>query len=286
MSRMTRRVIRFSVAIFIGLLALTPLTGAQDTGIEFVARVSPSGGLEEPVRGFPFFLLSKSFEDIDKEVEATDPKPEMNAFIDKQDVSPELKAWMKKNQWVALSGEDFIHKLKVDDIMKVPEFYDAYLSLNSGTRSLGFPKPKFKPTDKTKDPAKYEKLLAEYNAEIRSYIVQNPDSADGIDLDLQALDPNPKWLALEGNRKPEIRRRALDLAESKYLIARTETNLQGEGFLRNIPPGVYWLSTLDVSADVGDVRPRWDVAVKVQQNQVTYIALSNANAVQASQAAR
>jgi len=283
---MTRRMIRFSVAIFIGLLALTPLTGAQDTGVEFVARVSPSGGLDEPVRGFPFFLLSKSFEDIDKEVEAADPKTDMNAFIEKLDVSPELKAWMKKNEWVSLSGEDFLHKLKVDDIMKVPEFYSAYLSMNSGTKSLGFPKPKFKPTDQTKDPAKYQKLLAEYNAEIRSYIVQNPESIDGIDLDLQEIDPNPKWLALEGSRKPEIRRRAIELAESKYLIARTETNLQGEGFLRNVPPGVYWLSTLDVGADVGDARPRWDVPVKVQQNQVTYIALSNSNAVQPAQAAR
>ena len=283
---MTRRMIRFSVAIFIGLLALTPLTGAQDTGVEFVARVSPSGGLDEPVRGFPFFLLSKSFEDIDKEVEAADPKTDMNAFIEKLDVSPELKAWMKKNEWVSLSGEDFLHKLKVDDIMKVPEFYSAYLSMNSGTKSLGFPKPKFKPTDQTKDPAKYQKLLAEYNAEIRSYIVQNPESIDGIDLDLQEIDPNPKWLALEGSRKPEIRRRAIELAESKYLIARTETNLQGEGFLRNVPPGIYWLSTLDVGADVGDARPRWDVPVKVQQNQVTYIALSNSNAVQPAQAAR
>jgi hypothetical protein len=283
---MTRRVIQFSTAIFIGLLALTPLTGAQDTGVEFVARVSPSGGLDEPVRGFPFFLLSKSFEDIDKEVEAADPKTDMNAFIEKLDVSPELKAWMKKNEWVSLSGEDFLHKLKVDDIMKVPEFYSAYLSMNSGTKSLGFPKPKFKPTDQTKDPAKYQKLLAEYNAEIRSYIVQNPESIDGIDLDLQEIDPNPKWLALEGSRKPEIRRRAIELAESKYLIARTETNLQGEGFLRNVPPGIYWLSTLDVGADVGDARPRWDVPVKVQQNQVTYIALSNSNAVQPAQAAR
>lgn len=283
---MTRRVIQFSTAIFIGLLALTPLTGAQDAGVEFVARVSPSGGLDEPVRGFPFFLLSKSFEDIDKEVEAADPKTDMNAFIEKLDVSPELKAWMKKNEWVSLSGEDFLHKLKVDDIMKVPEFYSAYLSMNSGTKSLGFPKPKFKPTDQTKDPAKYQKLLAEYNAEIRSYIVQNPESIDGIDLDLQEIDPNPKWLALEGSRKPEIRRRAIELAESKYLIARTETNLQGEGFLRNVPPGIYWLSTLDVGADVGDARPRWDVPVKVQQNQVTYIALSNSNAVQPAQAAR
>ena len=47
---------------------------AQDGSIEFVARATPSGGLEEPVRGFPFFLLNRSFEDITKEADAAFPK--------------------------------------------------------------------------------------------------------------------------------------------------------------------------------------------------------------------
>ena len=50
------------------------------------------------MRGFPFYLLNKSFVDIRKEAMAAYPKPDMDAFIDKQDFSPELKAWMKKNQ--------------------------------------------------------------------------------------------------------------------------------------------------------------------------------------------
>src|ERR1700729_1788450 len=106
-----------------GTLVLAPQVAAQQTGsLEFTARATPSGGLDEPIRGFPFYLLSKSFEDINKEGDANYPKPDMDAFIDKLEVSPELKQWMKKSHSVSLSGEDFTHKLHVDDIMNVPEF--------------------------------------------------------------------------------------------------------------------------------------------------------------------
>ena len=63
-------------------------------------------------------------------------------------------------------------------------------------------------------------------------------------------------------------------------MARAETDLQGEGFLRGVPPGNYWLSTLDVSANVGDARPRWDTSLTVRPGQQVRIALSNVNAVE------
>ena len=87
---------------------------------------------------------------------------------------------------------------------------------------------------------------------------------------------------LVGNlgRDPEVRRQAIELAQSKYLAARTETNLQGQGFFTAVAPGPYWLSTLDVAADVGDVRPRWDVRVTVRPSETVYVVLSNVNAVQ------
>jgi hypothetical protein len=258
------------------------LTQTQTGAVAFIARAAPSGGIEEPVRGLPFFLLSKSFEDITKEVEATYPKPDMNAYIDKLEVSKELKAWMEKNQRVQLSGEDFIHKLKTDDIMGVPEFYDAYIQRNSGDQTANFPKPKFKPADRVKDPIKYDKLKTEYTEAIRHYIEQAPESIDGIDLELANVDSSAKWNALEGKRAPEIHRRVLGLAQSKYLVARTQTNLDGEGYLREIPPGTYWLSTLDVTANVGDARPRWDTSLTVRAGEQAHVALSNVNAVTAS----
>src|SRR5580704_2629741 len=108
-------------------------TSAQtkNGSVEFVARATPSGGLEEPVRGFPFFLLSKSFEEINREVDASLPRPDMDAFIDKLEVSKELKAWMKKNHWLQLSGGDFVEKVKPADVIEVPEFFTAYLHRNS-----------------------------------------------------------------------------------------------------------------------------------------------------------
>jgi hypothetical protein len=274
------------IGIAIVLLAMIvatpppPRAAAQEGSIDFVARATPSGGLDEPVRGFPFYLLSKSFESISKEVDASIPQTDMDAFIDKLDVSPELKAWMKKQHSTSLSGEDFIRKLKVPDVMGVPEFYQAYMERNQGDQSTNFPKPKFKASDKQKDPAKYAKLSEEYKEAVRKFMEENPQTIDGIDLELAEIDPGSKWSILAGKRDPEVRRRALNLAQSKYLVARTQTNLQGEGFLRSLPPGTYWLSTLDVTADIGDARPRWDVPVTVAPGQTQYVALSNVNAVQ------
>lgn len=259
-------------------------TPARSGSIEFVVHATPSGGLEEPVRGFPLFLLTKSFQEITREVEASTPKADMDGFVDTLDVSPELKAWMKKNHRVELSGEDFIHKLKAPDVMNVPEFYHAYLDRNSGDQSMNFPKPKYKAADREKDPAKYDKLKAEYDEALRHYIEDTPESIDGIDLELANVDPSAKWNSLDGKRAPEIHRRVLELAQSKYLVARAQTDLEGDGYLRDIPPGNYWLSTLDVAANVGDARPRWDIALSVRAGERTNIALSSVNAVPPSPA--
>ena len=267
------------------LIAVAPRARAQGGSIEFVARATPSGGLEEPVRGFPFYLLRKSFEEIGKEVEAENPKADMDAFIDELDsahYSPQLKAWMKKNRFVTLAGEDFIRKLHPADVMDVPEFFSAYMDRNAGDQSADFPKSRIKASDKVKNPARFEKATNEYMETIRRYIEAHPRSVDGIDLNIAEIDPGPKWNALVGKRLPEIHRRALDLAQSKYLVARTESNLQGQGFLRDVPPGTYWISTLDVAAGVGDARPRWDVPVTVGPGETKYVALSNVNSLQPS----
>jgi hypothetical protein len=267
--------------LLVGTIASASRTPAQNATIEFVARVTPSAGLEEPVRGFPFFLLSKSFLEIQKEAEAGYPKPDMGAFIAKQDLSPELRAWMKKNDWVSLAGEDFIHKLHADDILNVPEFKTAYMDRNASDQSADFPQPKFKASDQAKNPAKFEKLSKDYVDAIHRYIEAHPDSIDGIDLGLAEKDPSPKWNSILGARVTTIHQRALDLAQSSYLVARAETNLQGEGFVRGLAPGTYWLSTLDVPATVGDARPQWDIPVTLRAGETKYIRLSNSNSVRA-----
>jgi hypothetical protein len=273
------------VFLFAATMAVVSRAAAQDASIEFVARATPSAGLEEPVRGFPFFLLSKSFVAIEKEAGDAYPKPDMDAFIKKLDVSPELKAWMKKNECVTLSGENFTHMLRADDILGVPEFKTAYMDRTAGDQTADFPKPKYKASDQTKNPAKYKKLSDEYIETIRQYIVQHPQSTDGLDINLSDIDPGPKWTGSLGERVTAIHRRTLDLAQSNYMVARAETDLQGQGFIRGLAPGTYWLSTLDVPATVGDARPRWDIPVVVRAGETKYVALSSANSIrpQASQ---
>jgi len=87
--------VSFISILIAATIAVVPRATAQDGSIEFVAHATPSGGLEEPVRGFPFYLLRKSFEEIGKEADADDPKPDLDQFIDKPDTSsysPQLKA--------------------------------------------------------------------------------------------------------------------------------------------------------------------------------------------------
>jgi hypothetical protein len=268
-----------AVLVIFSLISAAPRAMAQAGSIEFVARATPSGGLEEPVRGFPFYLLSKSFAEVNKEAAMLYPKPDMNAFIDLLEESKEMKQWMKKNHWVRLTGEEFVNKLTVDDIMGVPEFFDAYVQRNAGDQTIVFPIPKYKPSDNRKDPAKFARLRAEYRDAIKQFLQNNPKSTAGMDLNLEELDPSNKWDQLQALSLPEIHRQTLALAQSKYLVARTETDLQGQGFLRGIPPGTYWLSTLDVAATVGEARPRWDLPVAVRAGETTRVTLTNANVV-------
>ena len=163
--------------------------------------------------------------------------------------------------------------------MGVPEFKSAYIELNAGTQSIDFPKPKYKGSEQQKDPAKYKKLVADYDAAVHLYIEQHPTSIEGLDLELTTVDPNAKWEAMTGARTTAIHQRTIDLAQGNYTVARVETNLDGKAVLSGIAPGSYWLSTLDVPAIVGDARPRWDIPVTVRAGETKYIALSNSNSV-------
>lgn len=275
---------RISVCLFLGAILVAPRAAAQTGSLQFVARVTPSGGIDEPVRSFPFYLLSKSYSDIQKEAAVTAPGANMNAFIDSLEVSKELKAWMKANQRVNLSGEDFVKKLKTDDVMNVPEFFHAYVERMIGDSTVTFPTPKYKPEDKTKDPDKYARLKKQYLDAVRAFLVQNPTSTDGIDLSLEEVNPGHKWDMLKAQGQTDTSRETRQLAQAKYLVARADTDLQGQGYIRGLRPGTYWLSTLDIDATAGDARERWDVAVTVRPGGPTFLTLSNVNAAPAQHA--
>lgn len=255
---------------------------AQNGSIQFDAHVRTSSGTEEPVRSFTFYLLRKSYADIQAEALAAAPKPKMNEFIDKLDVSKELKAWMKKNQCVAFSGEDFLKLIKVDDVMDVPEFNAAYLDRMAGDQAAAFPEPKYKEADKKKDPDKYDAAVKAYHDQIRAFFKAHPNSVSGIDMELEAIDPAHKWEVVEAKAKAGTDRQALTLAQGKYLVARTDTDLDGRAFFRAVPAGTYYLSTLNLYAFSGDQREKWDTPITVTPGKPTNIALSSINSVQAS----
>ena len=267
-----------------GVMGKAPRAAAQTGSVQFVARVTPSAGEDEPVRTLPFYLLSKSYADIQKEAAAAAPGANMDKFIDSLDVSKELKAWMKTNHRVNLSGEDFTKMLKADDIMNVPEFFSAYVERMVGDRTAGFPTPKYKPEDKTKDPAKYDRLVMQYHDAIRAFFIAMPDSVENLDLSLEDVNPGHKWDMLKAKNLAELNRETADLARGKYLVARVETDMQGQGALRGIPPGNYWLGTLNIEAIAGDARERWDVPVTVRAGQPSYVSLTNINAVKPAHA--
>jgi hypothetical protein len=275
-------------AMIAGGLAIAgaPVARGQAASIEFVVQVTPAGGTAEPVRGFTFYLLSKSFFEIQQEVDSSVPKPDMNAYIDGLKVSPELKAWMKKHQVVSLEGEDFLKSLHADDILNVPEFFDAYLDRNACDQTMNFPKPKYKPRDKEKDPERYAKLRQEYLDNIRKFFEANPETAVGLDISLSTINPGPHWQSELGKRPPAVRRRTMELAQTKYLVGRAETDLNGRGEINGVPAGDYWLCTLDVFATVGDARLQWDVPVSASAGRTTRVDLTNSNAHEPIKAAQ
>ena len=91
--KLTSRI--FLLAVLLGVCA--GASRAQAGSIQFDAHIRASGGADEPVRGANFYLLRKSYADIEAEAKTVVPPVKMDDFIDKLDVSKELKVWMKKN---------------------------------------------------------------------------------------------------------------------------------------------------------------------------------------------
>lgn len=284
----TKRTLHSAVLFLAAISIILPLRlAAQSTGrVEFTARVAPSGGQPEPVRQLPFYLLSKSLEDIHAEAMQMAPAPDLDKFIEGLDASPELKTWMRKNHSVQLSGEDFTKKLTPDEILNIPEFFKAYMEHNAAFRGIGFPEPKYKEKDRTANPEKYQAQKKAYEDGIRIFIAGSPDSVKGMDLELVVSNPYPKWASLERKHREALDASALRLAEERYVIARTDTDLEGHGSFAGLAPGNYWISSFGADAVSGDVRQQWDFRVTVRQGEIAHAELSNFNAVRPSATAQ
>jgi hypothetical protein len=216
-----------------------------------------------------------------KEVEEKDPVPPRDQFIDGLKVSPELRAWLKGHDTMDLTEPDLDKLLTPDDVLSVPEFLLAYQRTNGGGVTNGLPKPKFTDADKTEHPEKYEKLKQEYMANLKKFIRSRPETISGVELELDGVNPEHKWAAIQNDRRKRVLRVAPDLAQLKFLAAKADTDLDGHASVPGLAPGDYWISTLNLDADAGDMRVRWDVPVKIERGKTNRVELSNLNSIDA-----
>jgi len=279
-------------AVFLSVAALLLSAEAQtDSGataraatgaLEFSARITPTAARPEPVRQFTFYILTKSYMEIVKEAEEKDPVPSREAFIDGLKFSAELRAWMKAHDTFDLSAPDMDKRISPDDVLGVPEFLLAYQRSNSGGVTPGFPKPKYTDLDRAKNPEKYKKLREEYLAALMKFLRNHPESMTGIELEMEEINPQRKWDALQNARNRRVLHAAPELAQLKFLARKADTDLEGRASVSGLPSGDYWISTLNLEANAGDMHVRWDVPVRIEAGQTTRVELTNLNTTEAS----
>jgi hypothetical protein len=280
-----KRVSPFLLPVLIGtcFLCIARATSAQTANgaLDLMARITPTAAHPEPVRQFTFYVLTKSYSDISKDVDAENAPPDRDKFISDLKVSPELKVWLKAHDVLDLTTPNLDRSLTPDEILHVPEFLLAYQHTNSGGVTSGIPKPKYADADKTDHPDRYQKQHDEYFAALKKFIQTHPESISGMELELTGINPEAKWARLQSEHKKRVLRLAPEMAQTKYLAAQTDTDLDGRASVSNLPAGRYWVTTLNLDAGAGDVRLRWDVPVTIQAGRSTRIELTNLNATDA-----
>lgn len=265
-------------AVFLVLAGRSLAQGGNGT-LEFTARVTPTAAKAEPVRDFTFYVLIKSYDEIVKEIDERDGPPARDKFIDDLKISPELRAWLQKHDVIDLTLPGVDKLFTPDDVLHVPELLLAYQRSNSGGVTNGIPVPKFREADKTENPERYEKQHQEYLSALKKFITARPETMTGMELELDGVNPARKWAELQSTHRRRVQQMAPAEAQTKYLAAKVDTDLDGHASVTGLPPGNYWLSTLALTASAGDARLRWDVAVKVAAGQTSRIELTNLNAI-------
>src|SRR5216684_2670351 len=232
--------------------------------LDFAARITPTAARPEPVRQFTFYVLTKSYAEIVKDVEAQNAVASREKFIEGLKLSPELKDWLKAHDVFDLTMPGLDRVVTPDDIIHVPEFLLAYQRSNSGGVTSGIPRPKYTDADKTANPERYEKQVNEYHTALKKFIQAHPESVSGVELELDGVNPQRKWATIQNERRKRVQRAAPDIAQTKFLAAMADTDLDGRGSVSGLAPGNYWITTLNLDAAAGDMRLRWDVPVVIE----------------------
>jgi hypothetical protein len=240
--------------------------------------VTPTAAKPEPVRDFTFYVLTKSYEELVKELGERDAPPSREKFIDELKISPELREWLHKHDVMDITLPGFDKLLTPEDVLHVPEFLLAYQRSNSGGVTNGIPKPKYRDADKKEHPERYEKHYQEYMTALKKFIEARPETVAGMELELDGVNPARKWSELQNARRQRLQQLAPVEAQTKYLAAKADTDLDGRARLSGLMAGKYWLSSLGLAAAAGDARLQWDVPVTIAAGQTVRIELTNLNA--------
>jgi len=280
MKPMRRALTRF-ISVLSCACLFTGVARTQSTSgsLDFGARITPTGARPEPVRQFTFYVLTKSYAEIVKEVEGENVVPPREKFIEGLKVSPELKEWLKAHEILDLTMPELDRLVTPDDIIHVPEFLLAYQHSNSGGVTTGIPKPRYADADKTAHPDRYNKQLQEYYVALKKFIQNNPSTVSGIELELMGVNPQQQWSQMQADHRRRIHRMAPEFAQTKYLAAKADTDLDGRASVSGLASGNYWVSTLNLDANAGDTRLSWDVPVTIHAGQTTRVELTNLNAL-------
>ena len=270
------------MCILTGLLCLVTASGIYAQGgtgaLEFTAKVTPTAAKAEPVRDFTFYLLKKSYDDIVKDLDERDGPPSREKFIDKLKISAELREWLHKHDTMDLTLPGFDKLVTPEDVLHVPEFLLAYQRSNSGGVTNGIPKPKFRELDKKENPTRYDKQKLEYMSALKKFVEAHPETMAGMELELDGVNPARKWAEAQGGHRRRVQQLAPAEAQTKYLAAKMDTDLDGHARLAGLASGIYWISSLGLTASAGDARLQWDVPVKIEAGQTLQIELTNLNA--------
>src|SRR5262249_44364161 len=267
------------LTLVLGALCLSRAAAAQDPqgALDFTARITPTAARAEPVRQFTFYVLTRSYAEISHEVEAQDIVPSRDKFIDSLKLSPELRTWLKGHDVFDLATPGLDKIVTPDDIIQVPEFLLAYQRANSGGVTNGFPKPKFRDTDKAENPERYQKQREEYLVALKKFIQLRPETVSGFEIELDPISPQRQWLQIQAEHKKRGARQAPDVAQTKYLAAKADTDLEGRAFVSGLQAGTYWVSPLNLDAAAGDTQLRWDVPITIQAGRTARMELTNLN---------
>lgn len=245
--------------------------------LQVTARISATGGRPEPVREFTLYILTMSFREVQGQVSAEYPLADRDTFVENLKISPELKEWLKKHGVIDLVSPDMDKMITPDDVINVPEFFGAYQRSNGGGVTKGLPMPKFKDSDKEANPEKYEKQHQEYLDATKKFVQEHPTTMAGIETELGEINPKYAWDKAQQQHNQKVSQLAPDLAQSKFMAAKGDTDLDGRLGITGLPPGNYWVSSLGMYATSGDRRLMWDVPVRIEAGQVTRVDLSNVN---------